>query len=54
MATKSALAQIENTPTLLSEAAKRDVLADLLADKRSPNTRYAYEKDLTQILHLES
>ncbi len=46
MATKSALAQIENTPTLLSEAAKRDVLADLLADKRSPNTRHAYEKDL--------
>lgn len=46
MATPSALAQIENTPTLLSEAAKRDVLADLLADKRSPNTRHAYEKDL--------
>ncbi|MFB6277797.1 MAG: tyrosine-type recombinase/integrase [Halothece sp.] len=25
---------------------KRDILAELLADKRSPNTRHAYEKDL--------
>ena len=25
---------------------ERDILAELLADKRSPNTRRAYEKDL--------
>jgi hypothetical protein len=27
-----------------------DVLQQLLADKRSPNTRRAYEKDVTQFL----
>jgi integrase/recombinase XerC len=42
----SQLALRENAPTLLALAGERDVLAELLADKRSPNTRHAYEKDL--------
>jgi integrase/recombinase XerC len=42
----SQLARSENAPTLLALAGERDVLAELLADKRSPNTRHAYEKDL--------
>jgi integrase/recombinase XerC len=46
MTTTSPLARTSNTPTLLDLAADRDVLAELLADKRSPNTRHAYEKDL--------
>ena len=46
MASLSALTQITSTSTLLSEAASRDMLAELLADKRSLNTRHAYEKDL--------
>jgi integrase/recombinase XerC len=42
----SPLALTKNTPTLLALAADRDVLAELLADKRSLNTRHAYERDL--------
>src|SRR4028119_2233989 len=32
--------------SLLSQAAQRDLVAELLADKRSLNTRRAYERDL--------
>src|SRR4028119_675971 len=42
----SQLAHSENAPTLLALAGERDVLAELLADKRSLNTRHAYERDL--------
>jgi integrase/recombinase XerC len=35
-------------PTLLSQASQRDLVAELLADKRSPNTRRAYERDLRE------
>ncbi|HAJ60504.1 MAG TPA: integrase [Cyanobacteria bacterium UBA8543] len=40
------LALSKNAPSLLAKAFERDVLAQLLADKRSPNTRHAYERDL--------
>lgn len=42
----SPLTIAHNTPTLLELAGDRDVLAELLADKRSLNTRHAYSKDL--------
>lgn len=41
----SPLATIQNTPTLLELAGDSDVLAELVADKRSLNTRHAYSKD---------
>lgn len=37
---------IVEQPTLLSQATGRDLVAELLADKRSHNTRRAYERDL--------
>jgi integrase/recombinase XerC len=42
----SPLARTQHNSTLLSLAGERDVLAELLADKRSLNTRHAYERDL--------
>lgn len=42
----SPLALTKNAPSLLTLAGERDVLAELLADKRSLNTRHAYERDL--------
>ena len=42
---------IPNQPNFLAAIANRDLLAQLLSDKRSPNTRRAYAKDLRDFFH---
>ncbi|NER45759.1 MAG: integrase, partial [Symploca sp. SIO1A3] len=37
---------LASNPNPLAAIANRDLLAQLLSDKRSPHTRHAYAKDL--------